>query len=399
MTAKILLGITGSIAAYKAPYLVRELKEKSYEVRVAMTASSKEFVTPLTLQAVSDHAVYEELLDPVTESTMGHIRLARWADHILIAPASANFIAKLASGTADDLLSAICLAASVPIFIAPAMNQQMWQNAATQENITIIKRRGIHCLGPAIGLQACGEEGPGRMLEPADIVAQYEALTLDRSLAGKRILITAGPTHEAIDPVRFIANRSSGKMGYALASEAASMGAIVTLISGPVSLESPTGVKTAADMLIAVQKEIAEQNVFISAAAVADYQIAEPSSQKIKHDKKPLILNLTATTDILATVCGMNPKPFVIGFAAETEHLLENAEKKRLQKGVDLMVANDVSRADIGFESDDNAVTVFSDKRQIPLEKASKKIIAKQLLKILVEQSSKTLNTVRKNLK
>jgi phosphopantothenoylcysteine decarboxylase/phosphopantothenate--cysteine ligase len=386
MTTKILLGITGSIAAYKTPYLVRELKEKGYEVRVVMTASSKEFITPLTLQAVSDHTVYDELLDPVAESTMGHIRLARWADHILIAPASANFISKLVSGTANDLLSAICLAASVPLFIAPAMNQQMWQNTATQENMATIKRRGIHCLGPATGLQACGEDGPGRMLEPTDIIAQYEALTLDRSLVGKRILITAGPTHEAIDPVRFIANRSSGKMGYALASEAARMGATVTLVSGPVALKPPVGVqliqvKTAADMLAAVQKEIAEKDVFISAAAVADYQVTAPSSQKIKHDKKPLTLDLTATTDILATVCQMSPKPFVIGFAAETENLLENAEKKRLQKGVDLMVANDVSRTDIGFESEDNAVTVLSEKGPVYFEKASKKEIARSLLK------------------
>jgi phosphopantothenoylcysteine decarboxylase/phosphopantothenate--cysteine ligase len=384
----ILLGVTGSIAAYKIPYLIRDFKERGYEVRIVMTSAAKEFVTKLTLQAVSDNAVYDELLDPGAEATMGHIRLARWADHILIAPASANFIAKLAHGVADDLLSTLCLAADVPIFIAPAMNQQMWKNVATQENMVTLKQRGIHCLGPAEGLQACGEEGPGRMLEPQEILDQYLALTCDLFLKNKRVLITAGPTHESIDPVRFIANRSSGKMGYALASEAARAGAQVTLISGPVVLDPPGNVKlikvkTANEMLLAVQAEIAQKDIFISAAAIADYSLVQ-ADQKIKHDKKSLSLNLEPTVDILANVCQRNPKPFVIGFAAETENLLENAEKKRVQKGVDLMVANDVSCSDIGFESDDNAVTVLSEKGAIYLEKVPKTLIAQRILKMIV---------------
>lgn len=380
---KFLLGVTGSIAAYKAPCLVRALKEKGADVRVVLTRSAQAFVTKLTMQTLSEHEVYDELLDPVAESTMGHINLARWADHVLVAPASAHFIAKLRMGLADDLLSTLCLATTAPISIAPAMNQQMWLNVATQENVQHLKQRGIIFLGPDTGIQACGEDGPGRMLEPEPLV---DYLAADLFLKGKRVLITAGPTHEAIDPVRFITNRSSGKMGYALAQEAHRAGATVILISGPAALPPPVGVHfisvvTAQEMWQAVQAHIEHQDVFISAAAVADYCVAQPSPQKIKKNSAPLTLALEPTMDILASVCRLKPKPFVVGFAAETNDILENAEKKRQQKGVDMMVVNDVSRSDIGFDRDENEVTLLSSAGTIVLDKAAKAVIARTILR------------------
>lgn len=390
---KLLLGITGSIAAYKTPYLVRELIDKHYDVRVVLTKSAEIFVTKMTLQAVSGHLVHDELFDPAAESAMSHIDLARWPDSILIAPASANVIAKLAGGFADDLLTTLCLASKSSIFIAPAMNQQMWLNSVTQENLAKLKSRHYQVLGPAEGIQACGEEGPGRMLEPHEIVEQL----IDSEiffLKNMKILITAGPTHEPIDPVRFIANRSSGKMGYALSEQALAAGAEVTLITGPTSMAPPRGVKliqvkTSADMQHAVQMEIANQTIFISTAAVSDYRVSQPSSQKIKRqENQSLSLNLESTVDILESVRKINSKTFIVGFAAETENIIENAEKKRIKKGVDLMVVNDVSQTDIGFESDDNAVTVLSKRGAIDIGKASKRIIAGQLLRMIYEAYS-----------
>ena len=391
---KLLLGITGSIAAYKIPCLIREMVDKGYEVQVVLTESAKEFVTPLTLQTVSGHSVRDALLDPDAEFSMGHIELARWADIILIAPASANFIAKLTHGFADDLLSTLCLAATKLIWLAPAMNQQMWLNSATQENVMKLQIRGHRFLGPAAGIQACGEDGLGRMLEPAEIAQEIVNSNEELFLNGKRILITAGPTHEAIDPVRFISNRSSGKMGYALAEAAITVGADVTLITGPSSLHPPLvnkliKVKTTDEMQLAVHAEITHQDIFISAAAVSDYKFPNPEKQKIKREHQSLSLLLEPTVDILQSISKINPKPFIVGFAAETENILDNARKKLHKKGCDLIVVNDVSRTDIGFESDDNAVTVLFEESSISIEKTSKKMLAGQLLKIIYQQAQK----------
>lgn len=392
---KLLLGITGSIAAYKTPYFIREMVDSGYEVQVVLTESAKTFVTPLTLQTVSGHPVHEQLLDTEAEAAMGHIQLARWADTILIAPASANFIAKLAHGFADDLLSTLCLAANKPIWLAPAMNQQMWLNSATQENVTKLQMRGHRLLGPAAGIQACGEDGLGRMLEPSDIAKEILNANSERFLKGKRVLITAGPTHEAIDPVRYIANRSSGKMGYALAEAATAAGAEVTLISGPVSLIPPlvskfVKINNSNEMQSAVHNEISHQDIFISAAAVADYKPATLEQQKIKRQNQSLSLLLEPTIDILHTIGKLKQKPFIVGFAAETENIVENARMKLHKKGCDLIVVNDVGRQDIGFESEDNAVTVLSKENSITIEKTSKKLLAQQLLKIIHQHELNT---------
>lgn len=390
---KLLLGITGSIAAYKTPYLIRELVDKDYEVQVVLTKSANLFVTKMILQAVSGYPVHEELFDAAAEAAMSHIALARWPHTILIAPASANFIAKLAGGFADDLLTTLCLASKASILIAPAMNQQMWLNPATQENLAKLKARGYQFLGPAIGIQACGEDGPGRMLEPHEIIEQLN-FTQDLFLKDKKILITAGPTHEPIDPVRFIGNRSSGKMGYALAEQAIAAGAKVTLITGPTSVTPPCDVtliqvKTAVEMQNAVEKSMTDQAIFISAAAVSDYRVQQPFSQKIKRQQGTMTLTLEPTTDILQSVSQSHPNAFIVGFAAETENVLGNADKKRLKKGVDLMIANDVSRTDIGFENDDNAVMVFSEEGMVSIEKMSKKNLARELLKMICQEQLK----------
>lgn len=383
---KLLLGITGSIAAYKTPELVRQLLDAGFEVKVVLTESAKAFVTPLTLEAVSKHPVSTVLLEPKME----HIELAKWADIILIAPATANILAKLAHGFADELLSAICLVSQASVLIAPAMNQAMWQHAATQENVACLKKRGTHFLGPDVGLQACGDNGPGRMLEPAAIVEQLSLCVSQPLLAGQQILITAGATREAIDPVRFISNRSSGKMGYALAEAATALGAEVTLISGPTLLNMPSckkfiAVTTAAEMLAQVEAEVADQAIFISAAAVSDYQVEHAADQKMKRNDKTLSLTLIPTIDILARVCQSQPRLFTVGFAAETENLVENAKSKLLRKGVDMIVANDVSRDDIGFDGDANEVTVFTRDKAIHLEKASKLRIVEQVLEIVAD--------------
>jgi phosphopantothenoylcysteine decarboxylase/phosphopantothenate--cysteine ligase len=345
----------------------------------------------MTLQTLSSNTVYQELLDPENEAAMSHIELARWADVILIAPATAHIIAKLAHGLADDLLSTLSLVTTAPIILVPAMNQQMWLAAATQDNLELLKRRNVLFWGPDEGLQACGEDGPGRMLEPDDIVQQLNLFTSAKQcLAGKNVLITLGPTQEAIDPVRFISNRSSGKMGYALAQAAVAQGANVTIVSGPVAIAAPSDcicimVKTAQEMLQAVEDNIVGQDVFISAAAVADYYVIEPALNKIKKHEAVLTLTFDKTPDILMTVRQKNPNLFLVGFAAETENLMANAQEKYVRKGVNLMVLNDVSNPEIGFESDHNAVTILSQNGSTILEKASKIIIAKKIMEVISE--------------
>ena len=397
MNKRILLGITGSIAAYKTPELIRKLKEQLYNVRVILTSCGKAFVTPLTLQAVSQHKIYEALIDVEAEAAMSHIELARWPDCILIAPATAHIIAKLANGFADDLLSTLCLASNTRIIIVPAMNQAMWFNRATQDNVSLLKERGCLFIGPGDGAQACGDVGLGRMLEPLEIVEALSKIFVKPYLHNQRILITAGPTQECIDPVRYLSNRSSGKMGFALAQAAVEAGADVTLISGPVALIPPKklkfiSVKTANEMFLAVEQEISRQTVFISTAAVADYQIVNPALQKIKKSNAPLTLQLKPTIDILATISQMSleNKPLLVGFAAETEYTLQFAEEKRRSKNIDLMVVNDVSRADIGFDSNKNEVTVLSSDVPIHLACASKYLIAQQLLQIIANRIHNT---------
>lgn len=385
---KIVLGITGGIAAYKTPDLVRRLRENGYEVKVVLTHAGKAFVSSLSLQVVSGNEVREDLFDLAAEASMSHIELAKWADYILIAPASANFIAKLTHGLADDLLSTLCLATAAKIILVPAMNQAMWSNALVKENIHKLKQHNFLTWGPAQGVQACGDYGFGRMLEPMQIVDELDKLSKKQLLKHKRILITAGPTHEPIDPVRYLSNRSSGKMGHSLAKAALEMGAQVTLISGPVNIPFPLScrviqVKTAEEMLNAVMGEIVGQDVFISAAAVSDYRPTEMASQKIKKTQNLFKLNFVLTTDILAEVGKLPDKPFIVGFAAETENILEYAQEKRLRKGADLMVINDVSDASIGFESDENAVTVLAKDSSFVLLKSAKIDIARQLLEII----------------
>ena len=323
---RILLGVTGGIAAYKAAVLLRLLRQNGAEVRVVMTRNAHEFITPLTLQALSGKPVHTELLDLKTESAIGHIDLARWADLILIVPASANFIARYANGFAEDLLSTLCLAADGPVMLAPAMNQQMWLNPATQENLGKLKTRGIVIIGPAEGDQACGENGPGRLLEPEEIASLAANSFETNILTGSRILVTAGPTREAIDPVRYISNRSSGKMGYAVAMAAIEAGADVSLISGPVNLPAPDrvnviNVTSATEMYNAVMQRISNTDIFVSAAAVADYRLQSIAEQKIKKTSDIIELNLKKNPDILAEVAALQNPPLTVGFSAETENL------------------------------------------------------------------------------
>lgn len=360
---RILLGVTGGIAAYKSPDLVRRLREAGADVRVVMTRGAQAFVTPLTFQAVSGHRVHTELLDEEAEAGMGHIELARWADRILVAPATADFMARLAHGLAPDLLSTLCLASTAPISLAPAMNQQMWSNAATRENTEILLARGIELLGPGTGDQACGDVGPGRMLEPAEIV---EALTGGRApiLAGRRVLITAGPTFEDIDPVRFIGNRSSGKMGFALARAARAAGANVTLVAGPCALPAPAGVermdvRSAAEMHDAVFERVGDADIFIGVAAVADYTPVRPATSKMKKGLPKQRIELTATADIVADVAALEARPYTVGFAAETENVVDYARDKLLRKGLDMIAANRVGETGTGFAGDDNEILLL----------------------------------------
>lgn len=364
---KVLLGITGGIAAYKTPDLVRKLKQQGAEVRVVVTKSAKEFVSTLSLQAVSGNAVSDNLLDPAAEAAMGHIELARWADVLLIAPTTANFIAKLAHGLADDLLSTLCLATQAPIFIAPAMNQQMWQAKANMANIQILLDRGVNMFGPDQGEQACGEIGPGRMVEPEQLVSELTKSIVQMVhpvLSGKKIVITAGPTREHLDPVRYITNYSSGKMGFALAKAANLMGADVTLISGPVNIPAPAvrsfrGVVTAEEMYNTVMQEVSDCDIFIGCAAVADYRPTESVDHKIKKSNIELTLTFIRNPDILASVAAKENGPFTVGFAAETQNVSEYAKDKLQRKKLDMIAANDVSQQDIGFNSDENCLQVF----------------------------------------
>jgi phosphopantothenoylcysteine decarboxylase/phosphopantothenate--cysteine ligase len=387
---RILLGVTGGIAAYKTAVLLRLLQKNGADVQVVMTRGATEFVTPLTFQALSGKVVHTKLLDLETESTMGHIELARWADVILIAPASANFIARVANGYADDLLSTLCLAADVPILVAPAMNQQMWLNAATQENLEKLKTRDVAILGPAEGDQACGENGPGRMLE-AEELALLTAKTFETNiLTGSRILVTAGPTREAIDPVRYISNRSSGKMGYAVAMAALEAGADVSLISGPVNLPEPervkvTNVSSAAEMHSAVMQKISDTDIFISAAAVADYSLETISQQKIKKSSDSFELKLKKNPDILLEVAALQSAPFSVGFAAETENLESNAQLKLRSKKLDMIAANLVGD-NAGFDVDTNALTVFWKTGQKQLQQAPKNRLARNLISLIADQ-------------
>lgn len=386
---KIILGVTGGIAAYKCADLARRLREAGAEVRVVMTRAAKEFITPLTMQAVSGNPVHHDLLDPNAEAAMGHIELARWAEMILIAPASADFIAKLTHGFADDLLSTLCLATTAPIVLAPAMNQQMWLNVATQQNVKTLLMRAVKILGPASGEQACGEVGIGRMLEPQDIV---QALSPTPLLAQKNILITAGPTQENIDPVRYISNYSSGKMGYALAEAAMLHGANVTLISGPVNLTTPKNikridVKTAKQMQAAVLDKIVNTDIFISVAAVADYRCKNIADSKIKKSQNNLTLELERNPDILASVANLSERPFIVGFAAETNDVITNAKIKLKNKNIDMIAANQVGEAiGFGFGADQNQLSVIWNGGEKMLPLTSKKILAQQLMALIAEQ-------------
>ena len=383
----ILLGVTGGIAAYKSAEIVRHLKKSGASVRVVMTRSAEEFITPLTLQALSGNRVSTELLDAEAEAAMGHIELAKWADGILIAPATANTIARLSSGRGDDLLSTVTLAFDGPISVAPAMNQAMWRDERTQENLKKLIDQDFGICGPGSGEQACGDVGLGRMLEPIDILDMFSLSFNEGTLSGKKILITAGPTQEPIDPVRFITNRSSGKMGYSLVEAALESGANVTLISGPVNIEPPSNcnfvsIKTAEEMYEAVMHHISGMDVYIGTAAVSDYSPAKASDSKIKKDgsSSPMVLELKENQDILKSVSELDQRPYVVGFAAETNDLIKNAEKKLSNKNLDLIIANDVSNKDIGFDSDDNEVTLITEKEKHLIERQNKRKVSKKII-------------------
>ncbi len=387
----ILLGLSGGIAAYKACDLVRRLRDAGAEVRVVMTEGATHFVTPLTLQALSGHPVRTSLWDEAAEAAMGHIELARWADAILIAPASADVLARLAAGMADDLLTTLCLATEVPLLLAPAMNRVMWANPATQANVRTLTARGATLFGPAAGAQACGETGEGRMLEPVELVARLvEHLAPPRhGLAGKRVVITAGPTREALDPVRFISNRSSGRMGYALAEAAREAGAEVVLISGPTALPTPKGVaridvETALQMHDAVMAQM-PCNIFIGTAAVADYRPIEAAPEKIKKGAEQLTITLVKNPDIVSEVAALPEHPFVVGFAAETEHVLEHARDKLVRKKLDLIAANRVGEG-LAFDQPDNALTVLWDGGLAELPQTDKRQLARQLIELIVQR-------------
>jgi phosphopantothenoylcysteine decarboxylase/phosphopantothenate--cysteine ligase len=388
---QVLLGITGGIAAYKSAELLRRLKDCGADVRVIMTPAATEFITPLTLQALSGHPVHTLLLDPEAESGMGHIQLARWADLVVIAPASADFIARMAQGQGDDLLSTVCLATSAPVAVVPAMNQQMWKHPATQANVETLCHRGVAVWGPADGVQACGDTGPGRMLEVDDLLVRAVARFDSGLLAGRRVLITAGPTREAIDPVRYISNHSSGKMGFALARACADAGAITTLVAGPVSLPTPSRVKridviSARDMADAVNTHAATADIVIASAAVADYRPASVAPGKIKKaGMDTMTLELVKNPDIVAGVTNLPSAPFTVGFAAETDEVEQYAREKMLRKKLDMIIANDVSRSDVGFGSDDNAVVVIWPGGRTEYQKTSKSQLAVQLVKKIAD--------------
>ena len=391
MYRKIVLGIAGGIAAYKSPDLVRRLRDRNFEVRVVMTAAAREFITPLTFQAVCSNPVHHDLLDEQAEAGMGHIELARWADLVLIAPATANVLARLAHGFADDLLTTVCLATAAPVALAPAMNQQMWQAPATRANVLALLDRGVVILGPGQGDQACGDVGPGRMLEPEEIADRVAARFHGGVLEGVEILVSAGPTREALDPIRYLTNCSSGKMGYAVAGAAAAAGARVSLVSGPTALPAPPGVEridvTSADEMYAeIMARAARCDIFIAAAAVADYRPARRAEQKIKKEDALSTLDLVRTPDIVADVAAIDDGPFTVGFAAETESVHTHAQGKLERKGLDMIAANRVGLADRGFENDRNALSVLWRGGSQELELAPKTELARRLIDLVVEQ-------------
>ena len=387
---RILLGITGGIAAYKSAELVRRLREHGAEVRVVMTRNACEFITPLTMQALSGNPVAIELFGSGDGSAMEHIELARWSDAVLVAPATANFIARLAHGMADDLLSTICLATDVPLLLAPAMNKAMWLNPATRDNLSLLQDRNVRLLGPAEGDQACGETGPGRMLEPDELVLGMRTVFQTGTLTGLRVLVTAGPTREAIDPVRYISNCSSGRMGFAISRAALEAGADVTLISGPVTQVPPHGahyvqVTSARQMHDAVMDVIMGMDIFIAAAAVADYRCSRVAPEKLKKSATEISLTLEKTTDILKEVAALDRPLFTVGFAAETNNLEENARSKLKTKGLDMIAANLVGE-NLGFDSEENALELFWEAGCLSLEKAPKEKLARELINIIAKQ-------------
>ncbi|MEO1574597.1 MAG: bifunctional phosphopantothenoylcysteine decarboxylase/phosphopantothenate--cysteine ligase CoaBC [Pseudomonadota bacterium] len=395
----ILLGVTGGIAAYKAPDLVRRLAERGATVQVVMTHGAQQFVTPLTFQAVSGRPVRTDLWDEEAEMAMGHIELARWADIVLVAPATAEFLASTAGGKSDNLLSTVCLATDAPILLAPAMNRLMWADPATQANATTLRERGIELLGPGEGDQACGETGAGRMLEPLDIVDhvnKHLILNAQRGpLFGRRVMITAGPTRERLDPVRFLTNRSSGKMGFAVAEAARQMGAEVTLVAGPVSLPTPDGVtrvdvESAQQMHDAVHTGIGDVDIFVSAAAVSDYRAANVADQKIKKSADTMSIELTRNPDILKSVAALETPPYTVGFAAETWDVVKHARMKLEAKKLNLICANAVGECaegkTLGFDVDDNELIVLSATDETPIARASKRVVARELMTLVAER-------------
>ena len=385
---RVLLGISGGIAAYKCAELTRLLIKAGAEVRVAMTKAATEFITPLTMQALSGNRITLSLLDTEAEAAMGHIELAHWADFVLVAPATADFIARIAHGQADEILSTLVLATNAPIAIAPAMNQAMWKDSSTQSNLKLLRERSFHIFGPGEGEQACGDIGFGRMLEPKELIELSSGLFKIGQLAGLRFVITGGPTREAIDPVRFITNHSSGKMAYALAKEAASAGARVTLVSGPVNLTAPESVQVinvegAREMLAVVLENIREANVFIGVAAVADYRPKIKADKKIKKEGENIVLELVKNPDIISEVAKLQPKPFVVGFAAETNSIVENGNKKLRDKNLDLLFANNAIET---FNSDSISVTAISRENSYEIATANKNVIARKMLTLICER-------------
>jgi phosphopantothenoylcysteine decarboxylase/phosphopantothenate--cysteine ligase len=388
---RILLGVTGSIAAYKSADLVRRLREAGAVVRVIMTENAKRFITPLTMQAVSGYPVHDELFDVHAEAAMGHIELARWADAVLIAPATADCMARLANGNADDLLTTICVATSAPIALAPAMNQGMWKHRMTQENLQVLQQqKGMHIFGPTDGSQACGDVGLGRMLEPADLLEKMNTLFSTGTMAGLRVLVTAGPTHEAIDPVRYMTNGSTGKMGFALAEAAREAGADVTIVSGPVHLSKPTQMKyipvvSAQEMYEEVMKYASKSDILLAVAAVGDYRVDTIAPQKIHKVEDVMQLTLLKNPDIVASVGQLPERPFIVGFAAETENVIQQAKAKRLRKKMNVIVANHVGK-ELGMGSDDNAVVVIGEESEISLPATTKRKLARQLIAVIANE-------------
>ncbi|MEC9329678.1 MAG: bifunctional phosphopantothenoylcysteine decarboxylase/phosphopantothenate--cysteine ligase CoaBC [Pseudomonadota bacterium] len=381
----IVLGITGGIAAYKSAELARRLMDHGATVQVVMTDAAKAFIAPLTLQALSGRPVRDTLLDPSAESGMGHIEIARWADRLIVAPASADFIARIAGGMASDLLAAVCLATSAPVILVPAMNQGMWHKSATQRNIATLKADGVTILGPASGEQACGDVGPGRMLEPGEIISHLTHSGQTKALDGTNVTITAGPTWEALDPIRGLSNHSSGKMGYAVAEAAAAAGATVTLVSGPTALDPPPGiqyrsVRSAEEMLAAVEQDIDACDVFIGVAAVADYRPAQSENSKIKKHAESVTLELVRNPDILARVAQQPKRPFTVGFAAETDHPIAYAREKLHNKGLDLIAVNQIDAANNPFGSDQNRLVLISKTDEVDLGRDNKTALAEQLI-------------------